>query len=225
MARSRISVINSAVGRSATARRPDRRSMRTASRIRSRHETPAPRPGRRGAAGRTELRRGGDRDRAVPRLVTVVGEVEQIVARVSLLMSDIDRTQQRAAQVVERTEQLTERLSPLLDRFQPTLEQLEPIVSTLPAPPARPRSKPWCSWSTSSRRSSRRWTATSCRSSTPWTWSLRTSRDLLDVSKELNDILGAVPGLGRVKRKIEKEQDLEDVAPRRHREDGGAPTA
>ncbi len=35
-------------------------------------------------------------------------------------------------------------------------------------------------------------------------------RDLLDVSKELNEMLGALPGLGRVKRRIEEQQDLED---------------
>lgn len=32
-------------------------------------------------------------------------------------------------------------------------------------------------------------------------------RDLLLVSKELNEILGAIPGLGRAKRKFEEEQD------------------
>jgi ABC-type transporter Mla subunit MlaD len=32
-------------------------------------------------------------------------------------------------------------------------------------------------------------------------------RDLLDVSKDVSELLGAVPGLGRVKRRIEDEQD------------------
>ena len=35
-------------------------------------------------------------------------------------------------------------------------------------------------------------------------------RDLLDVSKELNELIGAVPGLGRVKRNIEEKQAMQD---------------
>ena len=35
-------------------------------------------------------------------------------------------------------------------------------------------------------------------------------RDLLDVSKQLNELIGSVPGLGRVKRKIEEDQDSAD---------------
>ena len=35
-------------------------------------------------------------------------------------------------------------------------------------------------------------------------------RDLLDVSKELNELIGSVPGLGRVKKKIEEKQDSQD---------------
>jgi hypothetical protein len=35
-------------------------------------------------------------------------------------------------------------------------------------------------------------------------------RDLLDVSKELNELISSVPGLGRVKKKIEEQQDAQD---------------
>jgi hypothetical protein len=35
-------------------------------------------------------------------------------------------------------------------------------------------------------------------------------RDLLDVSKELNELIGAVPGLGRVKKRIEERQQEAD---------------
>ena len=36
-------------------------------------------------------------------------------------------------------------------------------------------------------------------------------RDLLDVSRVMNELLGAVPGLGRVKRRVEVEQAEEDA--------------
>ena len=35
-------------------------------------------------------------------------------------------------------------------------------------------------------------------------------RDLLDTSKELNEILGSLPGLGRIKKRVEERQELED---------------
>ena len=33
--------------------------------------------------------------------------------------------------------------------------------------------------------------------------------DLLDVSRELNEMLGKLPGLGRIKRRVEEEQAAE----------------
>jgi hypothetical protein len=37
--------------------------------------------------------------------------------------------------------------------------------------------------------------------------------DLLDVSRELNEMLAKLPGMGRIKRKIDEEQELEGVTP------------
>ncbi len=49
-------------------------------------------------------------------------------------------------------------------------------------------------------------------------------RDLLDVSKDLNDILGSLPGLGRVKRRIEEEQEKDEAA-REYRAEEEPPSA
>jgi ABC-type transporter Mla subunit MlaD len=38
--------------------------------------------------------------------------------------------------------------------------------------------------------------------------------DLLDVSRELNEMLGKLPGLGRIKRRVEEEQEAEQQAER-----------
>ena len=35
--------------------------------------------------------------------------------------------------------------------------------------------------------------------------------DLLDVSRELNEMLGKLPGLGRIKRRVEEEQEAEQA--------------
>ncbi|MET3803384.1 ABC-type transporter Mla subunit MlaD [Nakamurella sp. UYEF19] len=162
----------------------------------------------------------------VPRLVVIVGEVEQLMATVRKVVADIQTVQTRAAAVVGRTEtvvtraetvvgrteKLTAALTPLLDRFQPTLDKLEPMVAhlaattspveidaivklvdTLPDVAAKMQTD-----------------------ILPILDTLGTVapdlRDLLDVSRELNEILGAVPGLGRIKKRIEERQEQEDEA-------------
>ncbi|MGI8879674.1 MAG: hypothetical protein ACR2KJ_04020 [Jatrophihabitans sp.] len=148
----------------------------------------------------------------VPRLVTIVAEVEDVVARVKVLVGDIDRTQKRAAQVVGRTEQLTERITPLLDRFEPTLDKLEPIVAKLTDTTSPAEVEAVVQLVNRLPEIVQKVDADIL----PILDTLGTVapdlRDLLDASKELNEMYGAVPGLGRVKRKIEKEQDREDAA-------------
>ncbi|SDP44737.1 hypothetical protein SAMN04515671_4271 [Nakamurella panacisegetis] len=160
----------------------------------------------------------------VPRLVTIVGEVEMIMVRVAALMDEVETTNRRAAGVVIRTETvvsrvetvvgradvLTDRITPLLDGYQPVLARLEPmlarladttspvevdaivqLVDTLPDLAEKMR-----------------------QDIVPILDTLGTVapdlRDLLDVSKELNEMLGALPGLGRIKKKIEERQEFED---------------
>jgi hypothetical protein len=36
-------------------------------------------------------------------------------------------------------------------------------------------------------------------------------RDLLDTTMELNEILGSVPGLGRIKKRVEERQERQDL--------------
>ena len=160
----------------------------------------------------------------VPRLVSVVGEVEMIMGRVVTLIGDIETTNRRAAGVVTRTETvvsrvesvvgradtLTARVTPLLDRYQPVLDQLEPMIARL-ADTTSPDEVdaivklidllPDMADKVQ-------------KDIVPILDTLGTVapdlRDLLDVSKELNEMLGAVPGLGRIKKKIEERQEQED---------------
>ena len=153
----------------------------------------------------------------VPRLASVVSQVEDIVARVGLVVTDIEEASARAIATVERTETvvaaasgLTGRLAPLVDEFEPSLRKIEPVL--------------------------RRFAETTDPDEVdalvevidlmpqlvdkltvdilPVIDTLGTVapdlRDLLDVSKELNEMLGALPGLGRVKRRIEEQQVRED---------------
>lgn len=140
--------------------------------------------------------------------------------RVDALISDIELTRDRAQAVVEQTEltvtraaELTDRAQPLLDAFEPTLLRLEPTLRQLAATTdpdevaavvAMVDTMP-------------EFVAKFHHDILPVLDTLDTLgtvapdvRDLLDVSTELNEMLGALPGLGRVKRRIEEQQDLED---------------
>jgi ABC-type transporter Mla subunit MlaD len=161
----------------------------------------------------------------VPRLVSIVGEVEQLMVRVNAVVGSIVETNQRATQVVERTAQVVGRaeqlvgtaedmlggLAPIVDRFVPVLDRIEPMVAriadttspdevdavvklidTLPELSDKLRTD-----------------------ILPVLDTLGTVapdlRDLLDSSKELNEIMSGLPGLGRVKKRIEERQQQEDA--------------
>ena len=161
----------------------------------------------------------------VPRLVTIVADVEQVMIRVHALITGIHQTNERAAQLVDRTdavmvrvekvvattEKLTGELAPLVDRLQPVLEKLEPMVAHLAdtTSPAEVdavvkliNTLPELSDKLQS-------------DILPVLDTLGTVapdlRDLLDASKQLNEMLGGLPGLGRIKRKIEDRQEAEDA--------------
>lgn len=159
----------------------------------------------------------------VPRLVGVVTEVETLLTRVQDVVTATELTQQRAQAVVERTEvvvaeaaamteiagPLVEQLAPLLQDSLPTLQQLEPMlrrvtettdpdevaavvtmVDLMPELVGKVKDDIF-----------------------PVLDTLGTVapdlRDLLDVSKELNEMLAAVPGFGWAKRKLDEQEDQE----------------
>lgn len=161
----------------------------------------------------------------VPRLVSIIGEVEQVMVRVNGLITAITATDQRASQVIDRTaqiviraeglvgtaEQLVGELTPMVDRFLPVLDKVEPMVAriadttspdevdavvklidTLPELSEKLRTD-----------------------ILPVLDTLGTVapdlRDLLDSSKELNEMLSRLPGLGRMKKRIEERQQAEDA--------------
>ncbi len=153
----------------------------------------------------------------VPRLATVVSRVETLVLRVDAMISDIELTRDRAQAVVEQTEltvtraaELTDRAQPLLDAFEPTLLRLEPTLRQLAATTDPDEVAAVVAMVDTMPELVARFRADIL----PVLDTLGTVapdvRDLLDVSKELNEMLGALPGLGRVKRRIEEQQDLED---------------
>jgi uncharacterized protein YoxC len=153
-------------------------------------------------------------------MVAVVGDAERLLVRVNRLVDDIDRTREGADAVVARTEAvvsradavvgrsapLVDRLTALLDATEPSLTKLQPtlerlaettdphevdamvkIVDQLPVIVARLETDIMPILDTMG-------------SVAP------DLHDLLDVSRELNEMLTQVPGISRMKRRIDKQQ-------------------
>lgn len=185
----------------------------------------------------------------VPRLVVIVADVEALVARVQRVVGEVEAIQLRAALTLDRVAEiqagvddvrrnaatlvertggvvdvagaLTARLEPIVLTYEPILHLLEPAASRLATTTSQDEIDamvvlidmlPAIAGKLD-------------RDILPVLDTLATVapdlRDLLDVSKELNELIGAVPGLGRVKKRIEeRQQDADD-----YRADEEPPTA
>ncbi|HET7326575.1 MAG TPA: hypothetical protein VFJ14_04735 [Nocardioidaceae bacterium] len=122
---------------------------------------------------------------AAPRLVGLLADAEQLLARV-------DRLVDRLTALVDATEPALVSLQPTLERLAETtdpreVDSLVGLVDLLPSLAHKMEVDV-----------------------VPVLDSLSTVapdvHDLLDVTRELNEMLGAVPGLGRVKKRIDEEQ-------------------
>lgn len=148
-----------------------------------------------------------------PRVVGLLDDAERLVRSVDALIARIEGTRQAADALIERIgepvshiERLVDVLEPALTTVQPTLQRLADtthpsevdalvtLVDHLPGLVGQLE-----------------------RDIVPILGSLGSVapdlHDLLDVSRELNEILGKVPGLGRIKRRVD-EQQAEEAARR-----------
>ncbi len=168
----------------------------------------------------------------VPRLTVIVTEVEAILTRVQAAVAGIELTQERAQDVLERTETvveeaarltgqasalidrmtpLTDQLAPLAQEFEPTLRQLEPMLRRI----AETTDPEEVAAVVSGIDMLPEVVGKFRDDILPVLDTMGTVapdlRDLLDVSRELNGMLAGLPGLGRVRRKVEEQQDREDA--------------
>ena len=173
------------------------------------------------------VERGGDaveqRLGAVPRLVSLLDDAEALVRRVGGLVDDIASTRLAADGLVERADAtlgrtdvlltsvvpLNDRLTGLLDRLEPPLTTLQPTLERL-AETTDPREVdamvelidhlPVLAHKMETE-------------IVPVLDSLSSVapdlHDLLDVSRELNEMLGQVPGISRMKKRIDRQQEAE----------------
>jgi len=166
-------------------------------------------------------------DRAIallPRVVAVLGDVEHLLGRVGAMMNELELTQRRATALVTRTddvvsraenvlgrtEALTNEFASVLERLVPSLDRLEPVIAQLAATTSPDEAHAVVRLIDTLPSIVDKVQADIL----PVLDTLGTVapdlRDLLDVSKEFNEMLGSLPGMGRVKKRIEDRQDEED---------------
>jgi ABC-type transporter Mla subunit MlaD len=158
---------------------------------------------------------------AVPRLVSLLDDAEILVRRAGGLVDAIEATRAEADRVVARTDAtvtradtlvsslapLTDRLAALLDRLEPPLTALQPTLDRLAETTAPHEVDAMVELIdhlpviADKMESHVIPVMDSLSSVAP------DLHDLLDVSKELNEMLGQIPGISRMKKRIDKEQE------------------
>ncbi|HEX4976360.1 MAG TPA: hypothetical protein VFV40_00715 [Nocardioides sp.] len=167
---------------------------------------------------------------AVPRLVALLDDAERLVARARRLVDDIDATRTSADRVVARTDEtvtradgvvgrsdallallepLNARLGTLLDSLVPPLTRLQPVLERLAETTAPHEVDAMVELIDHLPSLAHKMEV----DIVPVLDSLSTVapdlHDLLDVSRELNEMLAKIPGMGRVKDKVDKQQEAE----------------
>jgi ABC-type transporter Mla subunit MlaD len=158
---------------------------------------------------------------AVPRVSALLDEAGPLLHRANALIERIDVTRAAADEVVRRTDEtvteatrlvhqlqpLTRRLIDLLDSTEPSLTKLQPTLDRL-AETTHPAEIDALVTLVD------HLPVLTLRMETdviPVLDSLSTVspdlHDLLDISRSLNEMLGALPGVGRIKKRIDEEQE------------------
>ena len=180
------------------------------------------------------LERGGDAVEqllgAVPRLVPLLDDAERLVTRARRLVDDIDATRTSADEVVARTDEtvtradtvvgrsdallsqlepLNARLGTLLDSLEPPLTRLQPVLERLAETTAPHEVDAMVELIDHLPSLAHKMEV----DIVPVLDSLSTVapdlHDLLDVSRELNEMLAKIPGMGRVKDRVDRQQEAE----------------
>lgn len=171
---------------------------------------------------------------SVPRLVSLLDEAERLVVRADRLVEDIDATRTAADAVVARSDEtvaragavvdatepvvrrsaellsvlepLNERLAALLDSLEPPLSRLQPVLERLAETTSPQEVDAMVELVDHLPALAHKMEV----DIVPVLDSLSTVapdlHDLLDVSRELNEMLAKIPGMGRVKERVERQQ-------------------
>jgi DNA repair ATPase RecN len=173
------------------------------------------------------VERGGDAVEqllgAVPRLVSLLDDAEALVRRAGGLVDGIDATRSAADEVVERTDgtvrradellaaatRHNERLAALLDRLEPPLTLLQPTLDRLAETTDAREVDAMVELVDHLPALAHKMDVDIVPVLDSLSSVAPDLHDLLDVSRELNQMLGQIPGLSRMKARIDKQQEAD----------------
>ena len=150
---------------------------------------------------------------AIPRMVALIDQAEALLVRATAAIARVEAVTEQAAGVVthtsvvvDRAEAQVARLTPLLDGLEPPLTKLQPVLEVL-ADTTHPdevaalvRLVDHLPELTARVENDVLPVMATLGSVAP------DLHDLLAVSRELNDMLAKLPGVGRIKRRIDEQQ-------------------
>jgi len=158
---------------------------------------------------------------AVPRALALIGEAETVMAQARALVDGVDATRASAQAVVDRTDgvlkltdvlmaslvPLNDRLVELFDTLEPPLTQLQPTLQRL-ADTTTPQEVDALVHLVDHLPVLADKMEADIMPILDKMGSVAPDlHDLLDVSRELNEMLGQIPGISKMKARIDKEQE------------------
>lgn len=163
------------------------------------------------------LERGGEQVEAllgaVPRVLALLDRAEQVLDDASDAVGRVRRVTDEAASVVARTKGLVDvaqvevaRLTSLVDALEPSLTQLQPTLETLAVTTHPDEVKALVRLVDHLPELTQRLETDVLPVLTTLGSVAPDVHDLLTVARELNDMLAKVPGMARIKRRIDEEE-------------------
>jgi ABC-type transporter Mla subunit MlaD len=174
----------------------------------------------------------------VPRVTELVGQLERIAGRGEAALDGLDQSRQRADQLIDRTggllgeiervltaattlvdktdhvvagaQAVSGRAGELLDKFEPTLGQLAPIADRLAASTSPAEVDAVVLLIDTMPELVDRLRKEILPILASMTNVAPDIRELLDTTKEFTTVLGSLPGLGRIKKRIEEHEEEHD---------------
>lgn len=150
---------------------------------------------------------------AVPRILRLLDAADDLLTRVDGLVDRIDGTRASADRIVEEAEDLVSRTTPLIDRLRPLLDAIEPPLTKLQpmldrlAETTDPREVDAMVMLIDHLPGLARKMETDIMPVLDSLGSVAPDlHDLLNISRELNEMLGSLPILGRIKRRVDEQQ-------------------
>jgi ABC-type transporter Mla subunit MlaD len=165
--------------------------------------------GAQGAVRRTDAVIGGA-EHAVQRTDAVIDGAEGAVRRTGVVLDSASPLVDRTGVVLGDAEQLLDRAAPLLTAVQPVLERLLPIVSRIADTTSPDEVDAVVKLIDQLPDLVAHLDADIVPILDTFGTVAPDVRDLLDIVRELNEMLASVPGLGKVKQRIEEQQAAED---------------